>query len=117
MRKLFLTGAAATVAASAFLALGATPASAAFCATNVDGQGIRGCYPTFASCARTTRGAGGQCIASNQYGSGYGYGGYEDSYAYAPEVTYGHGYGYGGGYGFGGGHDNRPGFGIYIGGH
>lgn len=116
MRKLFLTTtAAATVAASAFIALGATPASAAFCATNVDGQGIKGCYPTYASCARATRGAGGQCIASNQYGGGYsGYGGgYEDSYAYAPGPAYGARSGYDGGSGYYG----RPGVGIYFGGY
>lgn len=112
MRKLFLTTAAATVAASALMALGSTPASAgAFCATNADGQGFRSCgFMTYAACARTISGAGGQCVANTQYDGGYG--GYEDSYAYAPAPAYGPRYGYGGL-----GYYARPGIGITIGGY
>lgn len=110
MRKLFYsTAAAVAIAGSAFIAMGSTPANAAFCATNVDGQGIKGCYPTYASCARAISGAGGQCVANG----GGGYGGYEDSYAYAPGPAYGTRYGYDDGPGY----YRRPGVGIYIGGY
>ncbi|CAN5414590.1 hypothetical protein BH10PSE10_BH10PSE10_10960 [soil metagenome] len=110
MRKLLLTTAAATFAASALMALGAAPASAGpFCATYADG-GTRSCnYYSYAACARATSGAGGQCAANTRYGGGYG--GYEDSYAYAPGPAYG--YEYGGGPRYYG----RPGVGIYIGGY
>ncbi len=112
MRRLFLTAATGTVAAAALLTLGSAPASAgAFCATYPDGQGARSCgYMSYAQCARTISGAGGQCVANTGYGY-RGYGGYEDSYAYAPEPVYGPRY-YGGPgyYGYGG-----PSFGISIG--
>lgn len=118
MRRLFLTAAAGTVAAAALMTLSPTPASAgAFCATHPDGQGMRSCgYATYAQCARTISGAGGQCVANTGYGYGYGYGygsygGYEDSYAYAPEPMYGPRYYGGRGY-YGG-----PSFGITIGGY
>lgn len=113
MRNLFYsTAAAAAIAGSAFLTLGATPASAgAFCATQADGQSFRSCgFATYAACAYTVRGAGGQCMANPGWYSG-GYGGYEDSYAYAPEPVYAPRYGYERGY------YARPGFGIYMGGY
>jgi hypothetical protein len=98
MRRLFLTAAAGTIATAAFMTLSPTPASAgAFCATYPDGQGMRSCgYMTYAQCARTIRGAGGQCVTNTGQGYGYNsYGGFEDSYAYAPEPVYGPRY-YGG---------------------
>lgn len=112
MRRLFMTAAAGTVAAATLMILSPTPASAgAFCATYPDGQGARSCgYATYAQCARTIRGAGGQCVSNTGYSYG-GYGGYEDSYAYAPEPVYGpRHYGGPGYYGYGG-----PRFGISIG--
>lgn len=108
MRKfLYSTAAAVAMTGSAFLA---TPASAgAFCSTQVDGQSFRSCnHPTYASCARTVSGAGGQCVSNPGWRGGYG--GYEDSYAYAPGPAYGAGY-----YDDGPGYYRRPGIGITIG--
>lgn len=89
MRKPFLAIAAAVIAAPAAMAISSTPASAGpFCATYPDSQGFRSCnYPTYASCARTIRGAGGICVSNPNF-AGY-YGGYDDSYAYAPAPAYG----------------------------
>ena len=112
MRKMLLTTAAATVAASAFMALATTRASAGpFCASYADG-GTRSCnYFSYAACARAVSGAGGSCAANTRYDAGYG--GYEDSYAYAPAPAYGPRYGYDGGPGY----YARPGVGVYIGGY
>lgn len=115
MRKLlYSTVAAAAIAGAAFVTLGTTPARAgAFCATQADGQSFRSCsFATYAACARTISGAGGQCMANPGW-SGGGYG-YEDSYAYAPGPVYGSRYGYDEGPGY---YGRRPGFGIYIGGY
>jgi hypothetical protein len=110
MRKSFLAIAAVLVAAPAAMAISSTPASAgAFCATYSDSQGYRSCgYPTYASCARTIRGAGGICVANPNF---VGYDGYEDSYAYAPGPAYGPTY-----YEPGPRYYTRPGVDIYIGG-
>jgi hypothetical protein len=109
MRRLFLTTAAGTATAAALMIFTPTSASAgAFCATYPDGQGARSCgYMTYAQCARTINGAGGQCVANTGYSYG-SYGGYEDSYAYAPEPAYGPRY-YGGR-----GYYRGPGVGIAI---
>ena len=110
MRKHFLAAAAAIVAAPVLIAIGSTPASAgAFCATYADSQGYRSCgYATYGQCARTIRGAGGICVANPNFA---GYGGYEDSYAYAPGPAYGTTY-----YEPGPRYYSRPGVDIYIGG-
>lgn len=107
MQKSFLPAAAA-LAVSAFVSFTATPASAGpFCATYPEGQGYRSCnYYSYSQCTRTTAGAGGQC-KSNPY-----FGGYADSYAYAPAPYYRSRYGYG--------YEPSPGYyarqraGIYI---
>lgn len=107
MQKSTLSAAAA-LAVSAFVSFAATPASAGpFCATYPEGQGYRSCnYFSYAECARTISGAGGQC-ESNPYS-----GGYEGAYAYAPGPSYRPRYGYG--------YEPSPGYyarqraGIYI---
>jgi len=88
MRKLLLTTAVVTVAASALTALGSSPAAAGpFCATYPEG-GTRSCdYFSYAACAETISGAGGQCSVNPRYNGGYG--GYEGSYAYTPGPVYG----------------------------
>lgn len=105
MRKLFLTGAAIAAAAAA---MGSSPALAGpFCATYADG-GTRSCnYYSYAACARAINGAGGQCSTNTRYDGGYG--GYENSYAYAPGPAYGYEYG-------GPRYYSRPGVQVYIGG-
>lgn len=107
MRKSFLTAAAA-IAAAGFMSIGSTPASAGpFCATYPEGQGFRSCnYVTYNQCARTIRGAGGQCVSNPNFA---GYGGYEDSYAYAPGPPYT-------AEAMDRRYYSRPGVGIYIGG-
>lgn len=110
MPKLILAAVAVLVAAPATIAITSTPASAGpFCATYPDGQSYRSCnYPTYASCARTIRGAGGSCVSNPDFA---GYGGYEDSYAYAPGPAYGPTY-----YEPAPRYYVRPGVDVYIGG-
>ena len=112
MRKSLFAIAAVVVAAPAAMAISSTPASAgAFCATYPDGQSARSCgYMTYASCVRSTRGAGGMCQANPNF-AGYGYGPVEDSYAYAPGPAYGPTY-----YEPGPRYYTRPGVDVYIGG-
>ena len=110
MNKSILAIAATLVAIPATIAISSTPARAgAFCATYADGQSFRSCgYMTYASCVRSTRGAGGICQPNPNFA---GYGAFEDSYAYAPRPAYGPTYSepapryYGG-----------PGVDVYIGG-
>ncbi|MEH2512372.1 hypothetical protein V1291_003726 [Nitrobacteraceae bacterium AZCC 1564] len=116
MRKSLLAIAAVLVAAPAAVTISSTPASAGlFCATYSDGGSYRSCnYPTYASCTRSIRGAGGICVANPNFA---GYGAFEDSYAYAPGPAYGPTYyePYES-YESGPGYYTRPGVDIYIGG-
>jgi hypothetical protein len=107
MKKLFLAVAPIIIAASATIAISTIPANAGpFCSTFAEGGSFRSCgYPTYASCLRTTSGAGGLCVVNRHYT------GYDGSYFYEPGAIPGTT-----DYGWPPRYYRRPGVGITIGG-